>query len=264
MAAAGAGEGAGPGILGEALRFRSLAAEPRLVHGISTRPWNVSFTAGAAHGDPREGRRRLLGSLGLDPAKAVVAGQVHGDHLAWVSARDAKAGAFVPGQAVPETDGLATSEPGVGLVVTAADCPPVLLWDSEASLVAAVHSGWRGTARRIVPKAVEQLCARGARPSRLRAGIGPGIGPCCYEVGAEVAEHVPAAFRGAVVRRGEGGSRRLDLPLWIERQLLESGVEPSRIERMPLCTACRTDLFFSHRAERGRCGRFGMAAAIRS
>jgi YfiH family protein len=252
------------------LQFSSLRGDARLLHGISTRPWNVSFSVGAAHGDPREGRRALLEKVGIDPARTVVAGQVHGTRLRWVSSRDAGTGAFERGQAMPETDALATTEPGVGLLITAADCPPVLLWDPAIPVLALVHCGWRGTAAGIVGNVISELAARGASIDRLRAAIGPGIGACCYEVGGEVADRVPRELRGAILRARPQQNRPqqnrnatyLDLPAWIGAQIVASGIPPARIERMELCTSCRTDLFFSHRAERGSCGRFGLAAAI--
>lgn len=224
---------------------------------------NVSFTAGEAYGDPSAGRARLLQKIGADPARTVIAGQVHGDRVAWVAARDAGAGALVRGTAIHETDGLATIEKNVGMLITGADCPPVLLYSQKPAMLSLVHSGWRGTAKGIVSKAAAELFERGARPADLKVCIGPGIGVCCYEVGGEVAEQVPRAFYKNAVREVPGARPHLDLGGWILQQLLEAGVDRARIEICDWCTACRTDLFFSHRAEKGRCGRFGLAAMLR-
>lgn len=244
------------------LSFRSLAAEPGLAHGISTRPGNVSFSVGPGRGDPVEGRRALFEAVGVDPARTVVAGQVHGARVERVGASAAGAGALSPGTARPATDGLVTAERGVGLLVTAADCPSILLYDGAARVLALAHSGWRGTAAGIARAAVTAALDAGAARDRLAAAVGPGIGACCYEVGDDVADRIPAEARGVALRR-EGARWRCDLVGWIASQLEEEGIQASRVERSPLCTACRIDLFFSHRAERGRCGRFGVVAALR-
>jgi hypothetical protein len=148
-------------------------------------------------------------------------------------------------------------------LITAADCPPVLLWDPVAPVIAAVHSGWRGTAAEIAPKTLRALFARGAKPERIRAAIGPGIGVCCYEVGEEVADAVPARWRAKLLHHETAAARpSLDLRAWIEMQLLDCGIADANIEHMDRCTSCDNGVFFSHRAERGQCGRFGLAAAL--
>lgn len=245
------------------LRFEGLDGAP-VRHAVSTRPWNVSFSAGVEHGDPIEGRRRLLEFAGIDAARTVIAGQVHGTRVRWIDEVDCGPGALARGHAIAETDALATVNPGIGLVVTAADCPSILILDAAAPALAVVHSGWRGTAGGILPKTIDALEAKGARRERLTLAIGPGIGPCCYEVGDDVAARVPAALRARVLTSGSSpGRSRLDLRAWILAQAAEAGVAPRRIHHLDFCTACRRDLFYSHRAERGRCGRFGLAAALR-
>jgi hypothetical protein len=241
------------------LKFSRLAGDAALRHGISTRSKNVSFSAGEAYGDPVEGRRLLLEAAGIDPARTHVAGQVHGCRVARVTPDGAAA--LVRGRVVEATDALVTNVPGTGLLMTAADCPPVLLWDREARVLGAVHSGWRGTAQGIVMKAMDEMIRAGARARDVIAAVGPGIGVCCYEVGEEVAEAVPASWRDAVLRR-EGDRTKLDLRSWIRLQLEECGISDANRTDLDLCTSCRVDLFFSHRRENGQCGRFGLAAAF--
>lgn len=234
-----------------------------LRHGISTRPWNVSFTAGEAFGDPLEGRRRLASFVGIDPKDVVVAGQVHGAALRWVGKRDVGPGALVRGHAMAETDALATDEPGIGLLITAADCPPVLAFDPEARLLAVIHAGWRGTAAGVVRKSLDALLHRGASADRLHVGIGPGIGACCYEVGEEVIDRVPPPLRGDLLRRPAGASRwHLDLTAWIRAEAREVGLRGPHLHAIDRCTSCRRDLFFSHRGDKGATGRFGLLAAF--
>lgn len=249
----------GPGGI---LQFSRLRGATGLVHGILTPRVNVSFSVGEGYGDPIAGRKLLLEKLAIDPANTIIAGQVHGTKLAWVSKGNAGAGALVRGTAIPETDALATKNTGVGLLVTGADCPPVLIYSQKERLLALVHSGWRGTAEEIVTKTIGELRAAGASAAELFVGIGPGIGVCCYEVGDEVAERVPANLQKEVLKSRPGARPHLHLSNWIESQALWAGVPAANIEKTELCTSCRRDLFFSHRGEKGKCGRFGFAAML--
>lgn len=121
-----------------------------------------------------------------------------------------------------DADGLVTTRPGLPLAVATADCAPVVIEAENA--VAIVHAGWRGATAGIVGKALELMSAAGARP--LRAAIGPAIGPCCYEVGPEVA----AAFPGFVATT-TWGTTSVDIPGLIQRQLGDL-----QVWRSPVCT----------------------------
>jgi YfiH family protein len=138
--------------------------------------------------------------------------------------------------------------------VGTADCVPVLLVDPEGRRVAAVHSGWKGPEARIAARAVEALVARGARPERLLAAVGPSIRRCCYEVSAELGERFSARFGAAVVER-EPGRVRLDLARAVRDTLLGVGLREGHVDVLPQCTACEGERFFSHRRDRGRTGR---------
>jgi YfiH family protein len=151
-----------------------------------------------------------------------------------------------------EGDALLENAPGAVIAVKTADCVPILLVDERHRAVAAVHAGWRGTAARIVPAAIRAMHTRfGTEPADLDAAIGPAIGPCCYEVGPEVA----AEF-------GEHGRAYLDLPGINQRQLLESGVTAERIYASNLCTRCGDEDFHSFRRDRERAGRMYAYAGI--
>jgi YfiH family protein len=143
-----------------------------------------------------------------------------------------------------EGDALLENSGGAVVAVKTADCVPILLADERTRAVAAVHAGWRGTEAGIVSGAVRMMAERfGTRPGDVHAAIGPAIGACCYEVGAEVME-----------RFGGQGRGRLDLAEENRRQLLECGVTGNRIYASNLCTMCRTEEFFSFRrdADTGR------------
>jgi hypothetical protein len=187
-------------------------------------------------------------------------------------------------------DGLLTTTPGLLLAVQTADCLPVILVDAKRHAVGVFHAGWRGTVKRIVEKGVgEMFRVFGSRPRDLRAAIGPGIQRCCYEVAEEVRSKFESQFAYAPslfhevkqsdpVREkypllflnarppghGELPSKIfLDLAEANRRQLLAAGVAKKNIEVSPLCASCRTDLLFSHRAEKGKTGRMMAVVGIR-
>jgi YfiH family protein len=151
-----------------------------------------------------------------------------------------------------EGDGLVTSTPGVVVSVRTADCFPVLLLDTRLRVVAAIHAGWRGTAARIVPAAIDVM--RGefkTRPEDIRAAIGPGIGKCCYQVGEEVAR-----------RFGLEGAGHVDLEQANRDQLIEAGVPDTQIQLLGLCTFC-DGRFHSYRRDKDAAGRMISFIGIR-
>lgn len=150
-------------------------------------------------------------------------------------------------------DALLESTPGAVVAVRTADCIPILLADERLRAVAAVHAGWRGTAAHIVERALEAMRERfGTAPADVHAAIGPGIGPCCYEVGPEVA----AQF-------GTQGRAHIDLAGENRRQLLDSGVTAQRIYTSNLCTKCRPEDFHSFRRDGEAAGRLFAFAGVR-
>ena len=152
-----------------------------------------------------------------------------------------------------EGDALLESTPGHLVGVKTADCLPVLLVDEEHRAVAAVHAGWRGTVRGVVRAAVAKMREEfGTDPARLHAAIGPGIGKCCYEVGAEVA-----------MQFGEAGPCKIDLAAANRAQLLDAGVAGPRIYVAGLCTMCGVDDFHSYRRDRERAGRMLSVAGVK-
>jgi YfiH family protein len=202
-----------------------------------------------------ENLSRVFRNLALEADCVVTPHQVHSSRVELVTREDA-------GRVIPNTDGLATTTTGVGLLLRFADCQPILLYDPANQALAMVHAGWRGVAQAIARRAVEGMQqAFGTRPRDLVAGLGPAIGPCCYSVGQDVASamgYVLPDWKQAL--RLDGGSWFFDLPEANSQQLRAAGVR--NIERADLCTACHVDEFFSHRAERGKTGRFGVVAFL--
>lgn len=254
------------------LRFAHFGDEVR--HGVSTRaggvspaPYdslNLSGTVGDAPENAAQNRERFArAAAGVGQDVLVVLTQVHGARVVRATAADCGRG-IVPAAAAPPppaADAVITDEPGVPLQVLAADCVPLLLWDPVHHAVGAVHAGWRGTAAGVAQAAVAAMAgAFGTRPADLRAGIGPAIGPCCYEVDAPVLDALVRRYPDiapAVTRPVRAGHAMLDLQDANRRQLLALGVPGAAIEVMRLCTACHQGLFYSDRATGRRTGRFG-------
>jgi YfiH family protein len=246
--------------------FSSLDAFPELMHGITTRHGGVSrghyASLNLSNGlgdDPAavaENLDRACAALAIRREQLVSPHQRHGTNVRRVTAADR-------GVVQPNCDALITDAAAVPLLLRYADCAPVLIYDPAHRALALIHSGWRGTVLGVTRAAVAALVAEfDSRPADLIAAIGPSIGPCCYEVGDEVAAAVRAAFdrAGDLLPAGPAGRRRFDLWAANTRWLTEAGVR--RIEIAGLCTACRTDEFYSHRAERGRTGHFGAAMML--
>lgn len=193
----------------------------------------------------RENRGRLARALGHEPQRIPIGLQVHGCELAFHTEPQQPSPYAEPGSPLPEVDGHIVTEPGLAPLVFTADCLPVAL--SGPGGVAMLHCGWRGLAAGIVAKGAAAVGA-------TDAAVGPGIGPCCYEVGAEVL----GAFSGLGVGIAEG--RMLDLSEVAVRLLAEAGI--GKVAVAGLCTSCEADLFFSHRRDAGRTGRQGSLAWI--
>lgn len=192
-----------------------------------------------------ENRRRLATALGFEPGQVVISRQVHGTRLVehtgpFACSLRSPSNDKEQGNGPPEADGHVLHESGSAALVFTADCLPVAVAGPRG--MAMLHAGWRGLAGGILAAGAEAVEA-------TSAAIGPGIGPCCYEVGEEVLE----AFEGLGGGVAEG--RMLDLPEIARRLLAAAGVE--RIEPAGLCTSCEADLFFSHRRDAGRTGRQG-------
>ena len=219
--------------------------------GVSPAPWD-SLNLGAGRGDDParvgENFRRFCRAVGTDADALVKNRQVPGTTIRSVTRADVLSDPSLPGEF--PADGLVTDQPGVCLTIFSGDCIPILLYDPIRRVIAAVHAGWRGCAGGILAKTVRAMTENcGTDPADLLAAIGPCIGPCCFETD----DDVPAAMRAALGADAEP-CLRYQAPKWhvdlsgLNRQwLLRAGLLPEHIERSELCTACRPDLFWSHR-----------------
>jgi polyphenol oxidase len=273
----------------QVLQLASFLKLPWLVHGFSTRRGGVSelngekllslsFTDWDKRENVEKNRERFRAAVGAKDFTLVAMKQIHSDVVQVFRA--------ATGQAC-SGDASSTDHPGVLLAIQTADCVPILLVDPKRCAVAAVHAGWCGTLARIVEKTVGRMRMEFAsRPQDLLAAIGPSIGPCCYEVGAEFVTKFMAQFADAeeyfdVAHSGEEPNPlqwlnmappghqpppknvHLDLRKANRSQLLAAGVRAQNIFESYLCTGCRTDLFFSYRKEGPQSGRLLSVVGIR-
>jgi polyphenol oxidase len=282
------------------LTARALSGVDWLVHGFSTRPGgaskldppaargaesvlNLGFTDWDDRHNVLENRAKFAASIGAAEMRMVVLRQIHSDIAHGI--------ATAKSESTLQGDALFTREPGVLLTIQTADCIPILLADTATRAVAAIHSGWRGTLKRVAEKTLGRMrMGFGTRPEDVIAAIGPGIGGCCYEVGHEVAKEFAAQFpkarewfEGPFDAMASGDNEPNWLP-WLTMAppghlpeppraylnlsvanreiLIGAGVPAKNISVSDFCTSCRTDLFFSYRKER-QTGRMMAAIGIR-
>jgi polyphenol oxidase len=279
------------------LKSPSLARINWLMHGFSTRPGgaselatnhnrpeakkqlaaervlNLGFTGWDSRDRVLQNCAKFLAALGASKMRVVALRQIHSDIVHVIGSAD------VPqGDQSLQGDALITREPGVLLTIQIADCIPILLADTRQRAVAAIHSGWRGTAQRIAEKTLGRMQMEfGTRPQDVVAALGPGIGGCCYEVGHEVVKEFTAKFPDAqewftgpfdalensdndpnwlpwLTMRPPGHAppaprAHLDLIAANRAILIGAGIAPKNITSSGFCTVCRSDLFFSYRRE---------------
>ncbi len=250
------------------LQLAELCKYPDLVHGFSTRrggvsqpPFsslNLSLDVEDDSASVSKNRRLFLSDLGIGDKPLVKAEQVHEDHVLVIDREMASAADFPEALRSVPADALITALDGIILGVSVADCVPLLLFDPRKGIVATVHGGWRSTAARLGSKVVRKMGEIfGTRPEDIVVGIGPAIGPCCYEVD----EPVISAFSNLSPRwkewvQEEGRGRwHLNLATANRWLLLEAGVPQGQIFSSEVCTSCQQELFFSHRRDGGKTGR---------
>jgi hypothetical protein len=246
-------------------QFEGWAGDTR--HGIFTRlggvsqaPWlslNVGGTVGDDPAAVAENMRRINTALDVDGQIACTVWQVHSADVVLADER-------VPGRRwLARADGMITNRPGLPLTMRFADCVPILFHDPVRRAVGICHAGWRGTVRQVATNTLRAMQdAYGTTPGDVHVGIGPSIGPAHYQVGAEVVQAVKDAFgtTDGLVRLALDGSAYLDL--WVTNRLALERAGVRDIQVAGICTATRTDEFYSHRAEKGKTGRFCAVIAL--
>ena len=248
--------------------FDHLKRHPSLLHVVTTKSSDFPYLFSLAlHTGERVeniiANRNKLSSLlkSEKPLHYIVANQTHSDHIKVISQKETKGWESLE-DAIEDCDALVTDVKGVILSILTADCVPILLYDKQKEVVAAIHAGWKGTQAQIVSKTVHKMReVYGCNPKEIIAGIAPSIGRCCYEVGEDVAAHffdTPKGFTAV------GEKYMLDLPFINKQQLLDAGLKEENIEMSHTCTACDAERFFSYRKEQGCSGRFMSMIGIKN
>ena len=254
----------------------SIFPEDFFVHGISTRNGGMSHGAfdslnlGLHVEDDadavKQNRDIFFEGLGLPKGSGVTCQQVHGDRIAVVSREQAGRGMYDYSTSLPDVDALVTNVPRLPLMLFFADCTPILLADPVTKAIGVAHGGWKGTVASIARKTVQRMVEEyGCNPHNILAGIGPAIGPCCYEVGDEVVHQFTDAFPEFIqdILTNEAGSNRLNLAKANRLQLIKAGLEDNNIDMAEVCTSCNNRQFFSYRGGKGRTGRIAAVLSIR-
>lgn len=254
------------------LRSRLLSQLPGVIHGVTRRvvglgaaDGNVGFGSPRDRDDAWRMRQHWCASVGIDAERLVTVHQVHGTGVA-VATRDAAGcGGTVGSAPLANADAIVTPDRGVALMTLHADCLPILLCDPAVPVVAAVHAGWRGTVAGVAERVMAALCDDfGAESDRTIAYLGPANRGCCYEVGDEVVaawlEFDPGDKARALARVGDRW--HFDVVVANRWSLVRRGVRPGNVETSEICTQCRADQWFSHRAQGPSTGRFGAVIAL--
>ncbi|MBI5825718.1 MAG: peptidoglycan editing factor PgeF [Chloroflexi bacterium] len=228
--------------------------------GVSPAPWHSLNLGGSVGDDPAhvaENRIRIFNALGRDPASLHDVWLVHGTDIVHADAPR-------PLENHPaRADILLTDNPEVSLFMRFADCVPLLFHDPQKKVIGISHAGWMGTVKGVAKTTIEEMQTRyGCNPKDIVAGIGPSIGVDHYEVGEEVALQFREKYGKDAERILQARDGRIYLDLWTANliQLQNAGVE--QVQVSGVCTACHLDDWFSHRAEKGKTGRFGVLMAM--
>jgi len=223
--------------------------------GLSPQPWhslNVGGTVGDDRTRVRANRNLSLKVMGCMPESVFDVWQVHSADVVCATAPRPDT------EAVKQADIILTDKPELTLYMRFADCVPILFHDPRKGVIGVAHAGWMGTLRDVATATINAMAKQyGSKPADVIAGIGPSIGPDHYEVGADVILQVRQKFGGESEQLLKSHNGKIHFDLWKTNRLLleKAGVE--KIEVAEICTACNTADWFSHRAEKGRTGRFG-------
>ncbi len=228
--------------------------------GVSPAPWaalNLGSTVGDDLNNVHENLGRALAALERDPASVYDVWQVHGVKVAIADGPRPIESPHL------KADIILTDRPGITVMMRFADCVPIFLYDPVRKVAGIAHAGWMGTVNGTVRYAVEAMQQRfGSNVKDIRAGIGPSIGPDHYEVGVEVIDKVRQTFGVNAANLISEGSGKNKFDLWAANRSLLEKAGVGQVEVSGVCTACHPEDWYSHRAEKGRTGRFGAMLAL--
>jgi YfiH family protein len=221
------------------------------VGGVSNSPYNT-LNLGLSVGDISENvhknRELFFQALKSDSQQSAQGVQIHGNTIQIVD----HPGTF------ESTDALITNRKNIPIVIKTADCAPVILFEPEQRVIAAVHAGWRSVVKGILENTIRIMVSDfNCNPENIKCAIGPSIRFCCYEIKNDVSSRFPDD-----VILWENDKSYLDIPKAIQMRLVDQGIQIENIDDGELCTACNEHLFFSHRRDRGKTGRMMMAVYL--
>lgn len=194
----------------------------------------------------------ICSEIGIDYKELVLSNQIHEDNVVRVTAKDKGNGIMYPNK-FESADGLICGERGVPLVTFYADCVPLMFLDRKNGVIAMSHSGWKGTIKNIAKKTVDAfLNDYNSKAEDISVAIGPSIGVCCFEVGDEVKEIFYETFGDGVLEKHE--KWHVNLQKAVYEELKNAGIPEGNITLPGICTACNSNLLFSHRASHGKRG----------
>jgi len=253
------------------LFFANLSLHKGIRHFVSTRsggyskaPYN-SLNLGLHVGDDPDkvlkNRKRLAEAIRIPLDQFTIAKQIHSGKVKIVSDELRGKGSRDEENAIEDTDAMVTNVPGICLIILVADCVPMLFFDPARNVIGAAHAGWRGTLQFIALHTVRAMEKDfGCSPHDILVGMGPSIGPCCYEVGPEVIAQMKAVLSSHqeyIRHESQNGKGYVDLQEANRDQLVRAGIRAENIETANQCTCHNADIFFSYRHEHGETGRFG-------
>jgi len=249
------------------LNFSNLLEHEGIIHYSTTRigglskdhleSLNLGYTVKDKTTNVTQNLQLLAASLQIEKSQFVFPKQTHSAHIGIVRSNK---------DIFPDTDALITNAQGICISVRTADCVPVLLFDPKKKVIAAIHSGWKGTVQKISKKTIEIMQKEfGTKPSDIIAGIGPCIGPTIYEVGMEVKELFDEKFPRNNFFSSVKNSEKYILDLWKAntRVLIESGINENKIELAEMCTYSNQELFFSARRDKNKTGRLASGIMLK-
>ncbi|HUT72122.1 MAG TPA: peptidoglycan editing factor PgeF [Desulfatiglandales bacterium] len=258
------------------LSFENLSKHKNITHFISTRLGgcsNIPFDSlnlGLHVGDDPDlvfsNRERLAHAVAIPTSQFTFAQQIHSGNVTTITEGMRSKGAFNQNEAIEATDAMVTAERNTCLVILVADCVPLLFFDPVRNVIGVAHAGWKGTLQLVALHTVKSMeKGFGSSPHNIIVGMGPSIGPCCYEVGPEVITQVKAAFSSHqeyIRHESRDGKGHLDLWKANRDQLVQAGIRRENIETANQCTCHNADIFFSYRQQHGETGRFGAGICI--
>lgn len=230
-------------------KFSNLTNFPEVVHGISTRSFgNMKLKSDAEGLESIKNREKFCKELGIELSSVVVAEIVHNNIVINVGPKDRGRGANNHRDVILGVDGLTTNRPGVYLMVTVADCLPILAYDPVTKISGIAHAGWRGILKGVANQLVNKMAVLGAVPENINVGVGPGICQKHFVVKDDVLDRFKEIYPKTVLIRNHDGY--VDLKRCVEEDLLRAGVSKLNLEMAKECTVCDNYYFSSFRYEK--------------